>query len=96
MTMSLSSEQPKHSAVVGRAEDDEDGMVAGLGSGSAASFAIGSLGAAAVVAGMNALSRSEPEPPPFAFRDGALGFYVNLPPLSVATVTFGFAARDRG
>jgi xylan 1,4-beta-xylosidase len=45
---------------------------------------------------LNAASRCAPEPQPFNFRDGALGFDVILPPLSVAAVTFRFAARDRG
>jgi hypothetical protein len=51
---------------------------------------------AAVVAELDAVSRCEPEPHPFDFRDGALGFDVTLPPLSVAAVTFRFAARDSG
>jgi xylan 1,4-beta-xylosidase len=49
---------------------------------------------AAVVAELNAASRCEPEPHPFDFRDGVLGFDVTLPPLSVAAVTFGFAVRE--
>jgi xylan 1,4-beta-xylosidase len=49
---------------------------------------------AAVVAELNAASRCEPEPHPFDFRDGVLGFDVTLPPLSVAAVTFRFAARE--
>jgi xylan 1,4-beta-xylosidase len=51
---------------------------------------------AAAVAELNAVSRCEPEPHPFNFQDGALHFDVTLPPLSVAAVTFQFAARDRG
>ncbi len=51
---------------------------------------------AAVVAELNAVSRCEPESHLFDFRDGALGFDVTLPPLSVAAVTFRFVARDRG
>ncbi len=51
---------------------------------------------AAAVAELNAASRCDPEPYPFDFRDGALGFDVTLPPLSVATVTFRFAAFDCG
>ena len=50
----------------------------------------------AVVAELNAVSRCEPEPHAFAFEDGAVGFEVTLPPLSVAAVTFEFAARDGG
>jgi xylan 1,4-beta-xylosidase len=50
---------------------------------------------AAVVAELNAVSRCEPEPHSFDFREGALGFDVTLPPLSVAAVTFNFAS-DRG
>jgi xylan 1,4-beta-xylosidase len=51
---------------------------------------------AAAVAELNAVSRCEPEPHPFDFKDGALDFNVTLPPLSVAAVTFQFAVRDRG
>ena len=51
---------------------------------------------AAIVAELNAVSRCEAEPHPFKFRDGALGFDVTLPPLSVAAVTLRFAAGDRG
>ena len=51
---------------------------------------------AAVVTELHAVSRCEPEPHPFDFRDGALGFDVILPPLSVAAVTFRFAERDSG
>jgi xylan 1,4-beta-xylosidase len=47
-----------------------------------------------VVAELNAASRCESEPHPYDLRDGALGFEVTLPPLSVAAVTFRFAARD--
>ena len=45
-----------------------------------------------VVAELNKVSRCDPEPHPFDFRDGALDFDVTLPPLSVAAVTFRFAA----
>jgi len=48
------------------------------------------------VAELNAASRCEPEPYPFDVRDGAIGFDVTLPPLSVAAVTFRFAVSDRG
>ncbi len=48
------------------------------------------------VAELNAASCCEPEPHPFELRDGALGFEVILPPLSVAAVTFRFAARGHG
>ena len=48
---------------------------------------------AALVAELNAVSRCEPEPHPFDFRDHALSFDLALPPLSVAAVTFRFAAR---
>ena len=51
---------------------------------------------AAAVAELHAVSRCEPEPHPFEFRDGALGFDVALPPLSVAAVSFRLAARDGG
>ncbi|MGC2462792.1 MAG: ribose-5-phosphate isomerase A [Steroidobacteraceae bacterium] len=51
---------------------------------------------APVVAELNAVSRCEPEPHPFDFRDGAVGFDVTLPPLAVVAVTFRFAERDRG
>jgi len=51
---------------------------------------------AAIVAELNAVSRCEPEPHPFDFRDGALGADVVMPPLSVAAVTFRFAAPDSG
>jgi xylan 1,4-beta-xylosidase len=51
---------------------------------------------AAVVAELNAVSRCEPEPHPFVFQDGALGFDITLPPLSVAAVTFRFPAGDHG
>jgi xylan 1,4-beta-xylosidase len=51
---------------------------------------------AGTVAELNAVSRCEPEAHPFAFRDGALGFDVTLPPLSVAAVTLCFAARAHG
>jgi xylan 1,4-beta-xylosidase len=44
------------------------------------------------VAELNIVSRCDPEPHPFDFRDGALGFDVIMPPLSVASVTFRFAA----
>jgi xylan 1,4-beta-xylosidase len=50
----------------------------------------------AVIAELNAVSRCEPESHAFAFEDGAVGFEVTLPPLSVAAVTFEFAARDGG
>jgi len=50
---------------------------------------------AAVVAELNAVSRCVPEPHPFNFQDGVLDFDVTLPPLSVAAVTFRFAAGDR-
>jgi hypothetical protein len=48
------------------------------------------------VAELNTVSRCESEPFPFDFRDGALGFDITLPPLSVAAVTFRFPARDHG
>jgi xylan 1,4-beta-xylosidase len=51
---------------------------------------------AATVGELNAVSRCEPEPHPFDFQAGALGFEVTLPPLSVAAVTLRFAAGDRG
>jgi len=51
---------------------------------------------AAVVAELNAVSRCESEPHPFDFQDGVLGFEVDLPPLSVAAITFRFAGPDRG
>ena len=51
---------------------------------------------AAAVAELNAVSRCDPEPHPFAFQDGILGFEITMPPLSVAAVTFRFAAPDRG
>ena len=51
---------------------------------------------AEVLAELNAVSRCEAEPLPFNFRDGALGFDVVLPPLSVAAATFRFLARDHG
>jgi xylan 1,4-beta-xylosidase len=51
---------------------------------------------AALVAELNAVSRCEPEPHPFDLRDGTIAFEVVLPPLSVAAITFGFAARARG
>ena len=51
---------------------------------------------ATAVAELNAASRCQPEPHPFEFRDDALVVEAILPPLSVAAVTFGFAARDRG
>jgi xylan 1,4-beta-xylosidase len=46
---------------------------------------------AAAVAELNAASRCDPEPQPFAFKAGAVGFDVVLPPLSVAAVTLRFA-----
>ncbi len=51
---------------------------------------------AAVVTELHTVSRCEPEPQPFDFRDGVLSFDVILPPLSVATVTFRFAECGRG
>jgi xylan 1,4-beta-xylosidase len=51
---------------------------------------------AGTLAELDAESRCDPEPHPFDFRDGALAFDVTLPPLSVAAVTFQFAACDRG
>lgn len=51
---------------------------------------------AAVVAELDAVSRCDPKPQPFDFRDGALGFAVTMPPLSVASITFRFAASGRG
>ena len=48
---------------------------------------------AAALAELNAVSRCEPEQQPFDCRDGTLGFEVTLPPLSVAAVTFRFAAQ---
>jgi xylan 1,4-beta-xylosidase len=46
------------------------------------------------VAELDTVSRCEPEPFPFEFRDGTLAFDITLPPLSVAAVTFEFASRD--
>jgi hypothetical protein len=43
---------------------------------------------AAVVAELDAVLRCEPEPLPFDFLEGALGFNVTLPPLWVAAVSF--------
>jgi xylan 1,4-beta-xylosidase len=51
---------------------------------------------AAAVAELHAASVCESRPHPFSFRDGTLGFDVTLPPLSVASVTFRFAARGHG
>ena len=51
---------------------------------------------AEVVTELNSASRCEPKPHPFDFLNGALAFDVTLPPLSVAAITFQFAARDRG
>ena len=51
---------------------------------------------AEIVAELDAVSVCEPEPHPFDFRDGTLGFDVIMPALSVAAVTFRFAARDHG
>ena len=51
---------------------------------------------AAVVAELDAVSRCEPEPHPFEFRNGNLGFDVTLPPLSVASITFEFSGNGRG
>lgn len=51
---------------------------------------------ARVVTELNAVSRCEPEPHPFDFQDGKLCFDVTLPPLSVAAITFQFAAGDGG
>jgi xylan 1,4-beta-xylosidase len=49
---------------------------------------------AGIVAELNAASLCDPAPQSFDFRDGALGFEVTLPPLSVAAVIFRFTARD--
>jgi xylan 1,4-beta-xylosidase len=49
---------------------------------------------AAIVTELNTISRCEPEPQSFDFRNGALGVDVTMPPLSVAAVTFRFAAPD--
>ena len=49
---------------------------------------------AAIVTELNTISRCEPEPQPFDFRNGALSVDVTMPPLSVAAVTFRFAAPD--
>ncbi|MGA2087292.1 MAG: glycosyl hydrolase [Stellaceae bacterium] len=51
---------------------------------------------AAGVAELDAVSRCEPEPHPFEFRNGNLGFDVTLPPLAVASVTFEFPEGSRG
>jgi xylan 1,4-beta-xylosidase len=51
---------------------------------------------AAVVAELNAASRCDPEPQPFAFKAGAVGFDVALPPLSVAAVTLRFSPLRNG
>jgi hypothetical protein len=52
------------------------------------------LGAAGA-AELNSASR-QPERPPFDFRDGAIGFDVNLPPLSLTACPFRFETRNRG
>jgi xylan 1,4-beta-xylosidase len=49
---------------------------------------------AAIVTELNTISRCEPEPQPFDFRNGALSVDVTMPPLAVAAVTLRFAARD--
>jgi xylan 1,4-beta-xylosidase len=49
---------------------------------------------AAIVTELNTISRCEPEPQSFDFRNGALGVDVTMPPLAVAAVTLWFAARD--
>jgi len=49
---------------------------------------------AAAVAELSAVSRCDPEPIPFDFRDGTLGVSVTLPPLAVAAVTFPRTAHD--
>jgi xylan 1,4-beta-xylosidase len=51
---------------------------------------------AAVVAELNAASRCDPEPQPFVFKAGAVGFDVALPPLSVAAVTLRFSPLRNG
>jgi xylan 1,4-beta-xylosidase len=51
---------------------------------------------AASLAELKAVSRCDPEPHAFEFHDGALGFDVVLPPLSVAYVTFRFGGGARG
>jgi hypothetical protein len=43
---------------------------------------------ASVVADLDAVPHSEPEPHPFDPRDGAIDFDVTLSPLSVAAFTF--------
>ncbi len=48
----------------------------------------------ASVAELGAVSRCDPEPIPFDFRDGTLGISVTLPPLAVAAVTFPRAGHD--
>jgi hypothetical protein len=48
------------------------------------------------LAELKAVSRCDPEPHAFEFHDGALGFDVVLPPLSVAYVTFRFGGGARG
>jgi xylan 1,4-beta-xylosidase len=50
----------------------------------------------AVVAELNGVSRSEPEPHPVELGAGELSFDVVLPPLSVAAVAFQFAVPVRG
>jgi len=49
-----------------------------------------------VVAELDEVSRCEAEPHPFDFRDRSLAFDVILQPLSVAAVTFRFAAPIHG
>jgi xylan 1,4-beta-xylosidase len=51
---------------------------------------------AELVAELDAHSICKPEPQPFAFARGELGFDVDLPPLSVASATFHFPQRKRG
>jgi xylan 1,4-beta-xylosidase len=51
---------------------------------------------AALVAELDAVSESESQPHPFDFRNGDLAFEVTLPPLSVAALTFEFAAHVGG
>jgi xylan 1,4-beta-xylosidase len=50
----------------------------------------------AIVAELDSASRCDPEPQAFEFHDRELDFSVVLPPLSVAAVTFHFAALDGG
>ncbi|MEP6567810.1 MAG: hypothetical protein ABJB10_21960, partial [Mesorhizobium sp.] len=50
----------------------------------------------ALVAELNGVSECESKPHPFDFQDGHLALEVTLPPLSVAAITFEFAAHGGG